>query len=445
VACGAVAFVIGESVLAGWALDVPLLLTWFPGYVTQKANTAICFIACAVALLARLRSASDLRFRRVADIAATVPVVVGGLSLVEYVFGWNLGIDQLLVDDPIVGSGTSHPGRMAPNSAIAFILIGVALLAARNRSGRARRVAQGCTLAALFLVLVALVGYAYGAHVLVGLFSLTRMAIHTITAMVALGVGTLWLTHDGGWLGELTSGGGGGRVARRLLPAALLIPVAVGLFSLSGYRAGFYDPAFGAALMAVAETTSFATLVWMCARSLNDNDRGVKIAAQDELTGILNRRGFLLHAEERRLVARRLHEDALIVFIDLDGMKTINDQLGHAAGDRALVETARMLRATFRDGDVIARLGGDEFAVFASRATMQTAPWMLSRLDGHLARLNAEPGRDFTLKLSTGVSSCLAADDASIVALLELADALMYEQKAERRASTVSDAAAPAA
>jgi diguanylate cyclase (GGDEF)-like protein len=301
-------------------------------------------------------------------------------------------------------------------------------------------VAQACAFGALFIVMVALFGYAYTAHVLVGLFSVTRMAVPTLVGMLALGVGVLWLTADAAWLAELTKRGSGRIVGRRLLPAALLLPFFVGIATLSGYRAGFYDPAFGSALMAVCETVSFAVLVWLCARSLNESERGRTLAGQDELTGLLNRRGFLVHGEARLTAARQRGEDALLLFIDLDGMKTINDGLGHSAGDGALVEAALTLRQTFRDGDVISRLGGDEFAVIASRATMHSAPAILSRLDSHLQRLNATPGRAYSLKLSTGITPCLAAEDDSLADLLALADARMYEQKqANRRDEAAND------
>jgi diguanylate cyclase (GGDEF)-like protein len=431
--CASVAFAVGASVLVGWAFDIQIVTTRLPGYVNFKANTAVCLVAGSAALLARSRSARDRRASRLAAICATVVLVVAGLTLAEYVLGWCLGIDPLLVRETVRGPGTSHPGRMAPNTTLSFLFVAAALHAARSRSGRARRIAQACAFSALFLTLVALVGYLYGAHILVGLFSQTRMAVHTIVGMLALCAGILWLTAKGGWLSELTARGSGRTVAKSLLPAAFLIPVTVGMLTLGGYRAGLYDPAFGTALMAVGETVSFATLVWLCARSLNASERGRTLAGQDELTGLLNRRGFLRQGEERRGAARRLGEEALLVFIDLDGMKVINDTLGHAAGDRALVETARVLRATFRDDDVVARLGGDEFAIFAGSATVESAPSVLGRLEAHLRRLNAKPARDFTLRLSAGVTACRAIESDSIVDLLERADAQMYEQKKAKR------------
>jgi diguanylate cyclase (GGDEF)-like protein len=433
--CASVALAIGASALLGWALHFPLLTTWLRGYVTLKANTAICLIAGSVALFTHRRSNDKIALGRLALFCAAVVLLVSGLSIAEYLFDRNLGIDQLLVRDTQFGNGTSSPGRMAPNTALGFVLLAIALRASRSESGYAHRLAQACAFGALFLVVVALFGYAYGAHVLVGLFSITRMAIPTLVGMLALGVGVLWLTADAAWLAELTKHGSGRVVGRRLLPAALLLPFFVGIATLSGYRAGLYDPAFGSALMAVCETVSFAILVWLCARSLNEGERGRTLAGQDELTGLLNRRGFLVQGDARLTAARRRGEDALLLFIDLDGLKVINDGLGHSVGDSALIETALTLRKTFRDGDVISRLGGDEFAVIASRATMPSAEAILGRLDAHLRRLNAAPGRAFELKLSTGITPCLASAEDSLADLLTLADARMYEEKQARRRS----------
>jgi hypothetical protein len=209
VATAAVAGATGVSALVGWAFDVPILTTWDPGNVTIKANAAVCFLLGSSALLTHARPDHIPVIRHVGTMFAVFMLVLATVTLAEYAFDRNLGIDQVLVHRTAVGSGTSHSGRMAPNTALEFVLIGVALVAARAKSSRGPYVVQACTFGALFLVLVALVGYVYGAHVLVGLFSQTRMAINTIVAMLALGIGILWLTAHGGWLAEVTVTGQG--------------------------------------------------------------------------------------------------------------------------------------------------------------------------------------------------------------------------------------------
>ncbi len=212
------------------------------------------------------------------------------------------------------------------------------------------------------------------------------------------------------------------------------MPTSIGIFCLSGYRAGLYDPAFAAAVMAVAETVSFATMVLMCARFLNDREGARTLASVDELTGLLNRRAFLAQGAART-AAPRSQSGGLLFFVDLDGMKEINDGLGHAVGDSALIDIASVLRSVFREGDIIARLGGDEFVVLAPRAAIDRAPSILSRLDAALARCNAQPRRMFKLSCSTGVVAYRSDVTVSIEELLKTADARMYQSKQEKKRS----------
>src|SRR5213595_3982108 len=108
------------------------------------------------------------------------------------------------------------------------------------------------------------------------------------------------------------------------------------------------------------------------------------LALQDELTGLYNRRGFLALAERQLKLARRSGRSLLLFFIDVDGLKEINDVFGHAEGDAALKCTAEALETTFRDSDVIARFGGDEFAALAIEASGQNEATIRDRLTEYL-------------------------------------------------------------
>ena len=108
------------------------------------------------------------------------------------------------------------------------------------------------------------------------------------------------------------------------------------------------------------------------------------LALMDELTGLYNRRGFLALADRQLRLARRSGRCLLLFFIDLDGLKEINDVFGHTEGDAALMWTAEALEATFRDSDVIARIGGDEFAALAIEASGQSEASIRERLTEYL-------------------------------------------------------------
>jgi diguanylate cyclase (GGDEF)-like protein len=171
--------------------------------------------------------------------------------------------------------------------------------------------------------------------------------------------------------------------------------------------------------------------------ALEINARELREASvTDELTGLLNRRGFMLLAEQQMRIAARNDKTLVLVFVDLNGMKRINDALGHKMGDRALVDTASILRKVFRRSDVIARLGGDEFVVLATDCADDAEPSYTARLKDALADHNASPEAPFRLSLSAGTSVFDPSQPTSLETLISDADARMYEAKHSRQMST---------
>ena len=149
----------------------------------------------------------------------------------------------------------------------------------------------------------------------------------------------------------------------------------------------------------------------------------------DELTGLYNRRGFLTLASQQLKLAHRLKKRMLLIFADLDGMKRINDTLGHQEGDKALIEIANILKETFRESDIIARLGGDEFVVLTLEKSVSSDDAITKRLQERLNSQNAHGNRRFCLSLSLGVAHHDPEHPCSIDELLAKADLSMYQQK----------------
>lgn len=162
------------------------------------------------------------------------------------------------------------------------------------------------------------------------------------------------------------------------------------------------------------------------------------LSATDGLTGLLNRRGFMERALRALEGCRADGRTLAIVFVDLDGLKPINDEQGHEAGDRAISEAARVLRQVCRGGDLVARLGGDEFAVLAHDLTEEGFGRFKFRVEGALTNLNAESDRPFRLGFSLGAAFWEATSDESLDSLLKRADAIMYEEKRRRKAGRAS-------
>jgi diguanylate cyclase (GGDEF)-like protein/PAS domain S-box-containing protein len=157
------------------------------------------------------------------------------------------------------------------------------------------------------------------------------------------------------------------------------------------------------------------------------------LSLRDGLTGLYNRRGFLeLAAQAVRVAERERHRLALL-FVDLDGLKRINDELGHGSGDRAIDEAAELLRSTCRATDLVARLGGDEFVVLASNVEGESLDVLKGRLERAVAQANDAPGREYCLSFSLGVATFDPLSPVPIEDLLVEADARMYEAKARRQ------------
>jgi diguanylate cyclase (GGDEF)-like protein/PAS domain S-box-containing protein len=156
------------------------------------------------------------------------------------------------------------------------------------------------------------------------------------------------------------------------------------------------------------------------------------LSLTDELTGLNNRRGFLTSAEQNLELAVRNNIGVFMCFIDLDGLKQINDSLGHEKGDQAIIAVAEILKASFRGHDILARWGGDEFAVLAlDVANTYSEESFAARLKKGLDHFNSKAGSSYPVSFSIGVVRCEPNRIYSLNELINLADERMYAQKRE--------------
>lgn len=153
----------------------------------------------------------------------------------------------------------------------------------------------------------------------------------------------------------------------------------------------------------------------------------------DELTGLYNRRGFVTLSRQELKLAKRKHREFLLIFMDLDGLKIINDTFGHKAGDEAISETGRQLKKTFRSTDIIARLGGDEFTVLAIDTTMQEYELIKDRLEKSVEEYNSSSPHPFTLSISMGCAPFSAGRLYKLEDLMAEADRKLYEAKRKKK------------
>lgn len=161
-------------------------------------------------------------------------------------------------------------------------------------------------------------------------------------------------------------------------------------------------------------------------------DKLKEMAIKDELTGLYNRRGFTMLAEQQLRVNKRTGRGMALFYIDMDNMKIINDTMGHHEGDKALIDVAGILRLSFRDSDIIGRLGGDEFAVFAIDCEKQYVEIMQQRLVDNTNDFNSKNLRQYQISLSIG-SIYVGDSSANLDEVLAIADSRMYQNKMLRK------------
>ena len=163
------------------------------------------------------------------------------------------------------------------------------------------------------------------------------------------------------------------------------------------------------------------------------HERLYDISLHDELTGLYNRRGFFTLAEHLLKTAKRQQKGIFMLYGDLDGLKGINDILGHQKGDCALIDIANILKETFRGSDIIARLGGDEFVVMAIETTGDNIEIVRNRLEKSIENDNAENKRAYELSFSIGTAYFDPWSPCTVDGLLSQADKSMYEQKRSKQ------------
>jgi len=153
----------------------------------------------------------------------------------------------------------------------------------------------------------------------------------------------------------------------------------------------------------------------------------------DPLTGLLNRRGLLSRLEEIRARAHEARTPFTLLLLDLDGLKSINDKLGHEEGDRALTDLASILRSTFSGSEAVARFGGDEFVVVSAGVSRSEGERAIARLQEALAAHNQPRGQSYRLSVGSGLSCYNPLVDTPVRQLLAEGDAAMYGTKRRRR------------
>lgn len=341
--------------------NISVFKSVLPQLVTMKANTAIALILGSIALwLLNKKNEKALNSKRlfwVINVLSSLVFLIGTLTLSQYIFNIDLRIDQLIFSELKYKHTPGIPGRMAPNSAFALILLGFSIILLNSKI---YFVAQLLSIMGFLLGFLGLLGYLYGITEFYGMGANTAMALHTSLAFISLFISSLFIYPHRGLMSAITNEFAGGIMARRLALAVISVPPFLCWLVLQGKRSGLYDSEVGIALLGVLNILVLGIIIWWNAKTLGVIDYQ---ASHDSLTGLPNRKMFSDLLSNSLINASRRQGKASVMFLDLDRFNKINDILGHDVGDRLLQATAQRLTTCFREYNIIARWGGDEFTI----------------------------------------------------------------------------------
>ncbi|HEY9231628.1 MAG TPA: PAS domain S-box protein, partial [Blastocatellia bacterium] len=318
----------GAVVLTGWALDAAALKCVLPGSPPMKANTAACFLLTGLALF--LMQQNHQKARHGARLVAIAVALVGLLTVSEYAFGWQLGIDRVLINEPVTALMIGNPGRMSPVAAFSFFIGGSALALLSSRRGQG--FAQALINILLFVSLAGLIGHLYQVGGDGDLTARNQVLLATLTFVVfSL---TVFLAHtEQGDTALKINQSAAGPVLRRLLLPGVIGFMALGWLYLEGERARFYDATFETAILISCSIVLFCVTVWATALSIYKHDQKRQQANQEI-------REINVHLEQRigeRTAELEAANAALLTEVS-ERRRLIDELRDHQERNRALLQ-----------------------------------------------------------------------------------------------------------
>ena len=449
---------LGLTVIWGWYIGSARLIQIHPQFVPMQFNTALGFGLIGLAIL----SATNNRRKFIKYIGIGL-VLLGGLTLVQHIWGINLSIDELLMKHYIT-IGTSQPGRMAPNTALNFLLSGLAIFTMSTKKLSLNQLLVGSFLGTVIMGLgsVAFLGYLSNVEAAYGWGNLTKMAIHTSIGFIVVGIMLILEARYLSWQIQQ-------RIPSVVLPLILsvlgftiTICLWQALYSTELYitnQYGFKTKNFvaeGILIFGGLFSVVIEIAVWFAIRSREQlealrlaqaeililNQQIEKISYLDSLTEIPNRRSFDAFIEKEFERAFRNQHSIALILLDIDYFKAYNDHYGHQMGDYCLQQVAQTINNMAQcKTDMAARYGGEEFVLLLPDTMPADAEKVAAMTLQAIANLQIPHEKSKVssfVTISAGISVCVPSVDTTIKELIHHADLALYEAKAQGRSRIVT-------
>ena len=426
-ACLAVVALIALTVFAGWLF--PQFAAYLPVFMTRMSiPMALTVLLCALSL-ALSEAGSHLSVPIAARYIAAQAGVLAVLIMLEAIYRQFPAVDALLEADRAPGNTAGIP----VHSPAAFALLSLSMMLVSSRGVIFRRIADGLVPLMCLTTLVLLSENLFGAFGLVRLSADNMIAPLLLVCLVILTWVVATRQSERGIWSIFVGAGIGSRIARAFAPVLLLIPFLIELARTRLLLGDLVPEQYGAAILTSLAAGLAIVLLLVLVWRINSMEKEIHdLTLRDELTGLYNMRGFYLLGEQTLRLAQRAELPFSVLFIDLDGLKKINDDLGHNMGSTYLAETGELVMACFRETDVKGRFGGDEFVV-AGQFSMVGIELAATRLRAMAAANNEKNPRKYPLSLSVGWVTLDHPSNESLKELVRRADEAMYREKRSKK------------
>jgi diguanylate cyclase (GGDEF)-like protein len=404
---------------------------YFPMFAMRSQMTtpiALSALFCAISLL--LSEPGHARWMvEVSPHVATLGALIAMGVLLENTFHISPGLDALLG----VVQATPGAGNLPLNPAAAFAFLGAVLIFMHSAGHLLRHAVDVLVSCFCLLILIFVSENLLGALGLLGPSVPSLVSPEVLFCLVLLAIVVALRKAEHGVFSIFLGTGIGSRIARGFAPLLLVLPFLREAFSTRMLFPALIPALYGASILASLAAAFAILLLLFLVWRINSMEKEIhELTLRDDLTGLYNMRGFYLLAEQTLRLAQRAKMPFSVLFVDLDGLKQINDQQGHNIGSAYLAETGSLLFETFREGDVKGRFGGDEFVV-AGQFSVVGIEIAAQRLQEAAKERNAATGLKPPLSFSIGY---VTAEYYSVVTLKELvtkADEEMYKDKRRRK------------
>jgi len=422
------------SALSGWIFDVEFLKTLLhPSGIGMNPMSGICFLFLGSAYFCVTRFPRN----NMHLILASFPFFIGLMQVGEYLLSYNVHLDQVLFTGRLKGN------IMAPNAAGAFVLASLAVLTFRAKTFRGFAIPSIFSLAVAWMALLAFTGYLYGVNALYGVTEYIPMALNTAVTFSCFTLGILFAKADNEPARTFLSKTKGGRVARILIPPAMLFPILSAWVRLQGDAANLWEPMFGVTFFVLVNVFVWGVALWITSHWIYKidmkNEELVDLLARkaklDPLTGLWNRRYLEERLDAAYATLERHGRPFSCIITDIDFFKKVNDNFGHPFGDLVIKKFGDILVNTARREDVVCRIGGEEFVILLPDTDIAKAAQLAERLRAAVERTPME-NDEVSMKItcSLGVAQASARHEP----VVDVADAQLYKAKQTGRNRVVA-------